>query len=81
MNQTIQARDLQPHTDTVEGDFIVGLDNGYVVEVDFDTDYISLGRLSGRLPDDMVLITYHDQDGEENYLILREEHPVTVERK
>lgn len=47
-----------------EGDFIVGLDNGYVIDVE------SLGVTT--------VITFNDAEGYENYLILRSDHPVDV---
>lgn len=80
-NIEVRVGDLIPHTNDQDGDYLVGLDNGYVVEVDTDTDYVSLGYNSGRLHDGMVLVTFHDRDGDENYLILNEDHPINVKRR
>lgn len=71
-------------TDVQEGDFIPGLDNGYVVEVEEGNGYLSYPRTgygaSARMPEDTVLITYHDREGEECYLLLPPDSMLTVER-
>jgi len=69
-----------PVQDLQEGDFLVGLDNGYVFTVEEDiSDSISLDRTYNvSLGGDMVLVTFHDSNGDENYLILNRDFPVTV---
>lgn len=69
-----------------EGDFLPGLDNGYVFEVeDNEAGYMSYPRTGGgmdaAMPDDTVLISYHDSSGDECYLILPGESMLTVERQ
>lgn len=53
--------------DIEEGDFLTGLDNGYVVDVDSAAN-VSLGLWSAA-PYDYLKITFHDAEGEEQYLI------------
>lgn len=61
-----------------EGDFLPGLDHGYVFEdPDRDTQ-VRVGQYA--VPDNYVLITYHDGLGGENYLVLHKNTPLTVER-
>jgi hypothetical protein len=68
----------------IEGDYIPGLDNGYVVEVDENDGYLSYPRvgsgMSAALPMDTILVTYHDANGEECYLMLPSESMLTIER-
>lgn len=76
---------LKVQADAVEeGDFLPGLDNGYVVEVDENNGYLSYPRTgygaSAAMPMDTVLITFHDADGEECYLMLPGESMLTIER-
>lgn len=67
------------------GDFLPGLDNGYVFtdpETN-DAGYFTApgsARYSSGMPEDTVLITYHDTEGEECYLLLPAESGVQVER-
>lgn len=63
--ETITASDAEPDM------FIVGLDNGYIVDVE---DSPGLARGEG-----LLLITFHDANGDENYLLLQPDHPLTVE--
>jgi hypothetical protein len=64
-----------------EGDYLVGLDNGYVSEVErgayasFDDKY---GTNQGG--ENSVLIVFHDAQGDENYLVCGKDMPITVER-
>lgn len=60
-----------------EGDFIVGLDNGYVIDVETDEVSNPTGRFAESLGV-MTVITFNDAEGYENYLILRSDHPVDV---
>ena len=65
-----------------EGDFLPDLDNGYVVDVDEEASAeVCWSRHGGAFPEGMVLITFHDSEGEENYLILTSDHPITIERR
>ena len=59
-----------------EGAFLVGLENGYVIEVEESpslVDYVGINPFLG-----MILITFNDACGGENYMILTPEHPVDV---
>lgn len=68
----------------MEGDFIPGLDNGYVFEVEENNGYLSYpsasGGYSSAMPEDTVLIGYHDSSGEECYLLLPGSSHLTIER-
>lgn len=78
MTMKIPANELR------EGDFLPGLDNGYVVEVEENNGYLSYpmtsGGYSAAMPDDTVLITFHDAEGNENYLLLAPSCDVEVKR-
>lgn len=73
----IQARFLR------EDDWIPGLDNAYVVEVRRGADYEIPG--SGTYPNprvsagDVVYVTYHDAEGEENYMLLQPTAMLTIQ--
>lgn len=62
-----------------EGDFLPGLDNGYVVEVDHDPDVWD-GRYNVSMSTGLVLLTFHTAQGEEAYLLCPPDMPVTVKR-
>ena len=65
----------------MEGDFIPGLDNGYVVTAEEGDVQIALpGDNEYGLLESVVTITYHDAEGDECYLILNPGSLVTVER-
>lgn len=74
--ETVDVQDLR------EGDFLVGLDSGYVFSVDENPD-VSMGDGSYHfnMGDGMVLVTFHDAQGNENYLLLTQGHPVDVRRE
>ena len=59
--------------EVTEGDTLVGLDNGYVVEVEEGNGYLSYPRTgfgsSAAMPEDTLVITFHDAEGNENYLL------------
>lgn len=78
MTQTIEASELQ------EGDFIPGLDNAYVYEVETGNGYLSYPStgygMATAMPEDTLLVTYHDADGNENYMLLSPEARLTIER-
>lgn len=61
-----------------EDDFLPGLDNGYVVDVEEGPDL--RGDYNTRFAGEHVLITFHDADGNENYLLLLPEHEIEVAR-
>lgn len=76
---TVPASQVQP------GDFLPGLDNGYVMEVSDNSDgYLSAStgysRYTTALPGDTVAVTFHTAEGEEAYLFLPADTPVTVKR-
>ena len=64
---TIDASEVQ------EGDFLTGLANGYVVEVEEGNGYLSYpstgSGYAAAMPEDTILITFHDEEGNENYLL------------
>lgn len=66
-----------------EGDYLPGLDNGYVFEVEENNGYLSYPRsgygMSAAMPEDTVLIGYHDAQGDECYLLLPGNTRLTVE--
>lgn len=51
-----------------EGSFIPGLDNAFVFEVDHDPDIRN--GYNQNIADGLVMITYHDNAGDEGYLLL-----------
>lgn len=61
-----------------EGDFLPALDNGYVFEVDSDPDV--RGDYNVNIFDGMLMICFHDQGGNENYLVVYAETEIEVER-
>lgn len=75
--ETVEAKDVR------EGDFLPGLDNGFVFQ-DAESDlYLWMGEGSDNpyvLPEDSVRITFHTQQGDEAYLICPSDMPVTVQR-
>lgn len=70
---TIEASELR------EGDYLIGLDNGYVFDIDADHS-ISEGRYNAELGHGLLLVTYHTQNGDENYLLISPESDVLVGR-
>lgn len=63
-----------------QGDYLTGLDNGYVIEVDHDpvmSSYAGHGQYA-RIGDGLVLVTFNDADGGEGYLLAAPDMPVTV---
>ena len=59
---------------------LVGLDNGYVVENVEAEDAVSLsdGSYHFSVGEGRRLITFHDANGDENYLILHDSHPLDI---
>ena len=70
---TIAASELR------EGDYLTGLDNGYVIDVDDEHD-VTEGRYNARLGEGLLLITYNTSDGDENYLLISPGENVLVGR-
>lgn len=67
-----------------EGDFLPGLDHGYVVEVETGNGYLSYpasgyGNATA-MPEDTLIITFHDANGNENYLLADPDLVLTVAR-
>lgn len=72
----VPADEVQP------GDFLPGLaGKGYVVEVEPSTEVSSFSGRYNVLLGVMAVITFHDEQGEENYLLMNPEATVTVERE
>lgn len=80
----ITAKDLRSHDVDGEGDMLVGLDNGYVVEVEEGNGYLSYPSIgygmNAAMPDDTLLITFHDSEGNESYLLCPPDLMVEVSR-
>lgn len=73
-----------PANEIEVGDFLPGIDNGYVFEVEEGNGYLSYPSTSygmnSAMPEDTVLVSFHDADGNENYLILSPECEIEVKR-
>lgn len=66
-----------------EGDYLPGLDNGFVIQdPEKNAGYLSYptptSGYSVAMPGDTVVITFHDADGEECYLLLPSDSRLTV---
>jgi len=70
-----------PASELREGDMLPGIGNAYVFEVEEGNGYLSYPRTgygqSVAMPEDTVLIGFHDAEGEENYMLLNPECMVT----
>lgn len=76
---TITASEIQP------GDFIPGLGDAYVFDVETnEAGYLSYPRTDGgydaAMPEDTIVVTFHDHAGNENYMILDPGCRVEVQR-
>lgn len=69
-----------PAEEVEEGDFLTGLDNGYVFEEPERNPNIGYGRWNTALGEGAVLISFHDAQGDENYLICAPDMKVSVRR-
>jgi len=79
--QIVKAKKVRAHSDDQTGDFLAGLDNGYVVEAE-RVDYI-VAQDSGysvRLDGDFMRFTFHTADGDEASLTGPADMPITVKR-
>jgi hypothetical protein len=73
--KTIKAKKVRT------GDYLPGLDNGYVFDEPERDPYVVFdNRFPVNVGSQMVLITFHDNEGNENYLIVGKDMPITVER-
>ena len=77
MIQNIKASQVK------EGDFLPGLDNGFVIRDPARNEgYLAYplprGGTEVAMPSDTVVITFHDADGEECYLLLPADSRLTV---
>jgi hypothetical protein len=76
--QRVTAADLMAE------DSIPGLDNAYIVEVETGDGYLSYPRTasgySAAMPEDTILVTYHDANGNENYMLLNPDAELIIER-
>lgn len=64
--------------DVQKGDMIPGLGNAYVFDVEENPDFRDGDNIG--LARDKVCITFHDAEGEENYLLIQPHVPITVKR-
>lgn len=69
-----------PMSEVQGEDFLPGLDNGYVIDVDHDPD-IRDGKYNVGIASGMVAVSFNTADGDEAYVIAPPDMPVTVERK
>lgn len=68
-----------PAEEVQEGDFLLGLDHGYVFEIEEDHDL--RGDYNCSFGKGLILITYHTAQGDENYALLSPESLVRVGRE
>jgi len=72
----ILAENLEP------GMVIPGLDNAYIIDVDTGKGYLTYpstgSGYDAAMPDDTIVVTFHDREGEENYLLLNPRMPLEV---
>lgn len=80
----IPASELRSHDTHGEGDMLPGLDHGYVVEIEEGNGYLSYPStgygMSSAMPEDTLLITFHDSEGNECYLLCPPDLMVEVSR-
>lgn len=72
-----------PASEVQEGDFLPGLGNGYVFEdAESASGKVSMsdGRYSFDVGEGMTLVSFHTAEGDEAFLVVPEDMPVTVER-
>lgn len=60
-----------------EGHFLVGVGNGYVIDVDTRPD-VRNGDDNTTMGEGSILITFNDQYGDENYLLIGPDVLLTV---
>jgi hypothetical protein len=75
-----------PASEVREGDFLPGLDNGYVFQdPEENNGYLSYPTtgygIATAMPEDTLLISFHTAEGEEAYLLVPSDMPLTVERR
>jgi hypothetical protein len=66
-----------PAEEVREGYSLPDLDFGYVIDVE-ESPELSYGRHSASFADGMIMITFHDANGNENYLIVQKDYDVLV---
>lgn len=78
----ITAAELPELLEEHEGVTITGLDNAYVFEAKTGNGYLTYpstgSGYDAAMPEDTVVVTFHDRYGEENYLLLNPEMPLEV---
>lgn len=65
------------------GDYLVGLGDGYVIDVDHDVEVGNFDvsdRYNSIIGDGFTVITFNDQEGCESYVILAPANEVEVQR-
>jgi hypothetical protein len=71
-----------PASELREGHMLPGVDNGYVFEVETGNGYLSYPStgygMATAMPDDTILVSFHDSEGNENYLLLSPEVMIDV---
>lgn len=67
--------------DVVLYDTLPDLDNAYVFEVvDEAADELGWNGMGGAIASNLRLIGFHDALGNENYLMMDNEHPIKIQR-
>lgn len=75
MQKTVKAKKVKV------GDYLPGLDNGYVFDEPERDPYVVFdNRFPANMGSGMVLITFHDAEGNENYVVCGKDMPITVMR-
>lgn len=72
---TVPARDVET------GDTLPGLDDGYVFDVEVDIEVSAFTGRYNSLLGTFTVITFHDSEGEENYLIVNSDVPIEIADK
>lgn len=72
-----------PAEEVEKGDFLTGLGNGYVFDIDHAPDVrVADGRhLFQAGGQGYTWFTFHDENGDENYLLVAPDLMVTIERR
>lgn len=79
----IPASELRSHDEHGEGDIIAGID-GYVAEIEEGNGYLSYPStgygMAGAMPEDTLIVTLHNSEGDENYLLVTPDTMIEVTR-
>jgi len=80
----VPASEVQAHTDNTNGDYLVGLGDGYVVEVEHDVEVTDFDannyRNSGIIGQGFTVISFDDAEGVTCYLICTPATEIEIQR-